>query len=99
MNKAELVDAISKKTERSFTARRYTKKDIDEILTAFTEVVTQQVRRGGSVKLVGFGTFCRRETKERLGRNPQTGEQISIPAKTKPAFAPGKEFKRIVEEG
>lgn len=86
MNKSELVDAIAQKSGA-------TKKDIDAFLTACTDVVIDTVAGGDKVTLVGFGTFEPRERKARSGRNPSTGEAISIPAARVPAFSAGKTFK------
>ena len=86
MNKAELVESISKVTNQ-------TKADTERTLDAFIDVVSQNIKTKDGVKLVGFGTFAVSERKARLGRNPQTGEEIQIPARTVPVFRPGKELK------
>ena len=89
MNKGELVDKIAEKAD-------VTKKEADAILTALTESIMEAVAEGDKVTLVGFGTFERRERQAREGRNPQTGQTISIPASKVPAFAAGKAFKESV---
>ncbi|MFW9257553.1 HU family DNA-binding protein [Nostoc sp. CALU 546] len=89
MNKGELVDAVASKTN-------ITKKQADEIISAFLSVVTEAVANGEKVTLVGFGSFERRERSEREGRNPKTNEPMTIPATKVPAFSAGKQFKEKV---
>ncbi len=89
MNKAELVDAIAKVTNQ-------TKADTERTLDAFIEVVSNNITEKDGVKLVGFGTFSVSSRKARVGRNPQTGEEIQIPARNVPVFRPGKELKESV---
>lgn len=89
MNKGELVDAIAAKAN-------ITKKQADEVISAFLEVVTEAVANGEKVTLVGFGSFERRERSEREGRNPKTNETITIPATRVPAFSAGKQFREKV---
>lgn len=86
MNKGELVDAISTKTEM-------TKKQADLALTAALDSIMEAVSGGDKVTLVGFGTFEPRTRSARTGRNPRTGQPIEIPAATFPAFSAGKAFK------
>ncbi|MCL4424368.1 MAG: HU family DNA-binding protein [Firmicutes bacterium] len=90
MNKAELVAAVSEKTGM-------TKKDSEKVLNAFVEVIEETLTKGDKVSLVGFGTFEVRERAERIGRNPQTGEEIKIAATRVPAFKAGKALKDSVE--
>ena len=89
MNKSELVKAISEKTEAS-------KKDTEASLNAFIEVVTDELKKGEKIQLVGFGTFETRKRAERKGKNPQTGEALAIPACIAPAFKPGKALKDLI---
>lgn len=89
MNKGELVDAISEKTQ-------VTKKEADAVLSATIEAIIEAVAAGEKVTLVGFGTFEPRERAAREGRNPQTGKKIKIAATTVPAFSAGKLFKEKV---
>lgn len=91
MNKEELVKEISKKT-------RMPQKQVAEILSLTVETVEKAVAKGKRVTLVGFGTFEARKRAARTGRNPQTGQEIKIPAKTVPAFSAGKKFKEIVSK-
>jgi DNA-binding protein HU-beta len=90
MNKAELVKEISQKSKVS-------QKAAAEIVDAVIETVENTVKDGGKVTLVGFGTFEARKRAARTGRNPQTGAEIKIDAKTVPAFTAGKKFKEIVQ--
>jgi DNA-binding protein HU-beta len=89
MNKGELVDAVAVKAN-------ITKKQADEVISAFLLVVTEAVANGDKVTLIGFGSFERRERSEREGRNPQTNEPMTIPATRVPAFSPGKLFREKV---
>jgi DNA-binding protein HU-beta len=89
MNKGELVDAVAAKAN-------ITKKQADEIISAFLSVVTEAVANGEKVTLVGFGSFERRERASREGRNPKTNEPMTIPATRIPAFSAGKQFKEKV---
>lgn len=92
MNKGELVSTITAKTD-------VTQKQADTILNAFIDTIIEAVASGEKVTLVGFGTFDKRERASRNGRNPRTGETITIPATSVPGFSAGKLFKdRVVEE-
>jgi len=91
MNKADLVAAIVEKAEIS-------KKDAEKALKAFEEAVTEELKKGGKVQLVGFGTFEVAERAERVGRNPQTGENMTITASKAPKFKAGKALKDAVNE-
>jgi DNA-binding protein HU-beta len=86
MNKSELVDAISQKTNVS-------KKEADAILTAMIEEIVAAVASGSKVTFIGFGSFEPRERQAREGRNPKTGETMTIPATRVPGFSVGKSFK------
>lgn len=89
MNKADLIEQISKMTSA-------TKADTERLLDAFIDVVSKNIKKKDGVKLVGFGTFAVSARKARVGRNPQTGEEIQIPARKVPVFRPGKELKDSV---
>ncbi len=89
MNKTELVAAIAEQTELS-------KKDAEKALKAFIDVVTDELKKGEKVQLVGFGTFEISERAAREGRNPLTGEAMSIPASKAPKFKAGKALKDAV---
>ena len=86
MNKTELVAAMAEQAEM-------TKKDAEKALTAFTEVVAKELKNGGKVQLVGFGTFEVSERSAREGRTPQTGEPMKIDASKAPKFKAGKALK------
>lgn len=89
MNKAELVDAISGKTDLS-------KKDITSVIDAIQESITDVLVKGGKVSLVGFGSFQVSNRKARTGMNPRTRKTIKIPARTVPKFVAGKVLKEKV---
>ena len=86
MNKAELVAAITEKSELS-------KKDAEKALKAFTDVVADELKAGNKIQLVGFGTFEVASRAAREGRNPQTGETMKIAASKSPKFKAGKALK------
>lgn len=89
MNKGELIDTIAEKADIS-------KKMADTVLTATIDSIMEAVANGDKVALVGFGSFEARDRKAREGRNPKTGETMTIPATTVPAFSAGKAFKESV---
>ena len=89
MNKAELVAAMAEKTELS-------KKEAEAALKAFTDVVSEELKKGEKVQLVGFGTFEVSERAAREGRNPQTGETMEIKASKTPKFKAGKALKDMM---
>lgn len=89
MNKQELITAIAERTE-------FTKKDSEKVVSAFIDVVTEELTQGEKVQLVGFGTFEVIERAERQGRNPKTGEEITIVASKAPKFKAGKALKDAV---
>ena len=86
MNKTELVAAMAEKTELS-------KKDAEKALKAFTDVVAEELKKGEKVQLVGVGTFEVAEREAREGRNPRTGETMTIAASKSPKFKAGKALK------
>ena len=90
MNKEELVKEVSKKSKLS-------QKTVADVLAATLETVEKTVAKGKKVTLVGFGTFEPRKRAARMGRNPQTGKELKIAAKTVPAFSAGKKFKELVK--
>ena len=91
MNKSDLVAAMAAKTGA-------TKKDVEASLNAFTEVVTESLVKGDKIQLVGFGSFEVRKRAARKGRNPQTKEEIKIPASKAPVFKAGKALKDLVNK-
>ena len=91
MNKAELVAAIAAKTGD-------TKKGAEASVNAFVDVITDALAKGDKVQLVGFGSFEVRKRAARKGRNPQTKEEIKIPASKAPVFKAGKALKDAINE-
>ena len=89
MNRTELVAAMAEKTQLS-------KKDADLALKAFIDVVSEEMQKGEKVQLVGFVTFEVSERAAREGRNPQTGETMTIAASKSPKFKAGKALKDLV---
>lgn len=92
MTKADLVSSIADKMETS-------KAEAERFLNTFIDEVTVCLKKKQEVRLVGFGTFKVSKRKARLGRNPQTGKEIKIPARNVPAFRPGTELKKVVAGG
>jgi DNA-binding protein HU-beta len=90
MKKAELIDAVATKSE-------LTKQDSKKAVDALFESISNTLAKEEKIQLIGFGTFEVRERAERTGRNPQTGEEMTIPASKVPAFKPGKELKEAVK--
>ena len=89
MNKADLIAAIAAKTGE-------TKKSAEASVNAFVDVITESLVEGDKVQLVGFGSFEVRKRAARKGRNPQTKEEIKIPASKAPVFKAGKALKDLV---
>jgi DNA-binding protein HU-beta len=86
MNKSELIEAIAESAD-------LTKADAGRALDATIEAITDALKKGESVSLVGFGSFGVKERAERQGRNPQTGEVITIKSAKIPSFKAGKALK------
>ena len=91
MNKTELVAAIADQAGLS-------KKDAEKAVKAFTETVSKELKKKGKVQLVGFGTFEVAKRAAREGRNPQTGEAMTIAASKTPKFKAGKALKDLVNK-
>ena len=91
MNRTELSAAMAEKTELS-------KKDAEKALKAFTDVVAEELKKGEKIQLVGFGTFEVSERAAREGRNPRSGETMTIAASKSPKFKAGKALKDLVNE-
>lgn len=86
MNKAELISATAEKSGLS-------KKDSEKAINALVEAITESMKNGEKVQLVGFGVFEVKDRPARMGRNPRTKEQIEIPASKLPQFKAGKALK------
>ena len=86
MNKTDLINAVAANAN-------LTKKDAEAAVNAFTSAVADSLKKGEKVQLVGFGTFEVKERGERTGRNPKTGETITIAASKKPVFSASKVLK------
>ena len=91
MNKTELVAAMAEQAGSS-------KKDAEAALKAFTDTVSKELKKGGKVQLVGFGTFETSTRAARTGRNPQTGKEMKIKASKAPKFKAGKALKDLVNK-
>ncbi|MBX6395657.1 MAG: HU family DNA-binding protein [Alicyclobacillaceae bacterium] len=90
MNKMELIAKVAEKSGLK-------KKDAEAAVNSVFEVISEALANGDKVQLVGFGTFEPRRRAARTGRNPQTGEEISIPESVVPAFKPGNKLKEVMK--
>jgi DNA-binding protein HU-beta len=88
MNKSDLINKVAEVTDLS-------KKDAAKAVDAVFDAISEALQSGDKVQLVGFGNFEVRERSARKGRNPQTGEEIDIPASKVPAFKPGKSLRDL----
>ena len=91
MTKAELVEDVARAAE-------LTKKDAERLVEIVFESIIESLNHGEKIELRGFGSFRVRERGARRGRNPKTGDPVSIPAKRVPYFKPGKELKELINE-
>jgi len=91
MNKAELIAVVAEKAELS-------KKDTEKAVNALIEAITEGLKKGEKIQLVGFGGFEVKQRAARMGRNPKTKEQIQIPASSVPVFKAGKAFKDAIDK-
>ncbi len=89
MNKSELINVVSAEAEVS-------KKEAEAVISATVNAITEALKSGDKVQLLGFGTFEVKDVAAREGRNPKTGEAIEIPACKKPAFSASKALKDAV---
>lgn len=89
MNKTEFIKELSQKAN-------LTQKDCYNCLNALTTLVSQTLKRGDNVTLVGFGKFEVKHRSERMSFNPQTRKKMMVPASITPAFKPGKSFKEAI---
>ena len=91
MNKAELINAVA-------AAADVSKKDTEAVITAMLDTITEALKQGDKVQLVGFGSFEVKKRAARIGRNPRTKEEIEIPATVLPVFKAGKLLKDTVSK-
>jgi DNA-binding protein HU-beta len=89
LTKRELVEIVAKKANLTNKAAR-------EAVAAVINSIRDSLKRGEKVVITGFGTFSVRKRAERIGRNPKTGEKITIAARKAPGFTPGKTLKKVV---
>ena len=87
MNKSDLVDYIAQDMET-------TKVEADKFVKAFTDAISKNLKKDG-IKIAGFGTFGAKKRAAKMGRNPQTGEEMKIPAKWVPYFKPASALKEV----
>ena len=91
MNRKELAEAMATKAGVS-------SKVANDLIGAFIDTVSEELGKGGSVQLVGFGTFATKDRPEREGRNPQTGESMTIKAARLPSFKAGAALKAATDK-
>ena len=89
MNKTDLISVVANETEQK-------RAIVEEVLNATLEAITQALKNGEKVQLIGFGNFEVKRVEERVGRNPRTNEEITIEAYNKPAFTASKVLKEAV---
>lgn len=89
MTKADLVEQVAKEAEM-------TKKDAEQLVEIIFDSITDSLNKGEKIELRGFGSFRVRERNSRMGRNPKTGDAVSIPAKRVAYFKPGKDLKELI---
>ena len=89
MNKTDLINVVAQETELK-------KKDVEVAVNAALDAIANALKEGDKVQIIGFGTFEVKEAAEREGRNPATGEAITIPASKRPAFSASKALKDLV---
>lgn len=94
MNKGDLVNAVFAKAK--YASMQVSKNDLAKIVDMFFNSIVEGIKHDEIVRIVGFGTWMRREKKGRKGRNPSTGKEIMIPARTDVKFSIGKQTKSIV---
>ena len=89
MNKAELIRTVAGKSGLS-------RKDAAGAVSAMLEAIPEELKNGGNVQLIGFGTFCMKERPARTYRNPHNGEKVEVPARRLPCFRPGAPLRNAV---
>ena len=96
MNKQELVSVLSENINKN-RKDKISKKDMAMIVDNLFDSIQKELKKGGKIQLVGFGTFGVKTRAGRRGRNPQTGKEIQIPSTKVPFFSPGKVLKEVVK--
>jgi len=91
MTKADLVEEVAR-------AAQLSKKQAEVVVHTFFDTIVEALRTGTKVELRGFGSFRIRQRGARLGRNPKTGDRVSVPPKRIPYFKPGKELRAVLNE-
>ena|SRR5258708_39230134 len=91
MTKADLVERVAREADM-------TKKDAEQLVEIIFDSITETLNKGEKIELRGFGSFRVRERNSRKGRNPKTGDSVSIPAKRVAYFKPGKELKELINQ-
>ena len=91
MTKADLVERVAREADM-------TKKDAEQLVEIIFDSITDTLNKGEKIELRGFGSFRVRERNSRKGRNPKTGDSVSIPAKRVAYFKPGKELKELINK-
>lgn len=91
MNLAELVDVVAARTGQTKTVSR-------DVIKIALDTILREVKQGGRVSIVGFGAFYQSVRKERIGRNPQTGDVVKIPPSVVPKFRAGKDFREQIKK-
>ena len=93
MIRSELLQALAKENPDLRA------DEVEQVLDTFFDEIAKRLAEGGRVELRGFGAFSTRERGARKGRNPRTGEAVDVPEKKVPYFKPGKEMRRVVNDG
>ncbi len=93
MIRSELLQALAKENPDLRS------EEVEQVLDTFFDEIARRLAEGGRVELRGFGAFSTRERGARKGRNPRTGEAVEVPEKKVPYFKPGKDMRRVVNEG
>lgn len=93
MTKSDLIEAVAAQT-----AETWTKKDVEGAVNTIFKAMTDALMTGDRIEIRGLGSFRVKERMPRIGRNPKTGDQVSIPARRVPHFTVGKHLKTRVEE-
>lgn len=89
MNKAEFIKSVARRSG-------LTRKDAASAVRAMLEAIPEELKSGGNVQLIGFGTFCMKERPARTYRNPHNGEKVEVPARRLPCFRPGAPLRNAV---